>query len=120
MLLHQIKFSLINMADKPYSDKAYEAEQFQKALQEIIVDQKLPITSTRIDDVDITGSYDSTVESVNVEYEQEEETGKLIIRFSDGTNGVMAFDDSDIITAYVYNEKLIIDVATGMPKFGEA
>mgnify|MGYP006916032015 CR=1 FL=1 len=115
MIIHQIKFSLINAADKPDEEKAYECEQFQSALMNNIEKQKLPITSARLDDVEITGGYDSTVKSVAVSFDADTQTGKLVVEFSDGTAGVVGFDDLDVVVTYINGETLFVEIAPAMP-----
>ncbi len=114
MIIHQIKFSLINMVDKPNEDKAYECEQFQSAVMTNIEKQKLPITSARLDDVEITGGYDSTVKSVAVPFDADTQTGKLVVEFSDGTVGVVSFDDMDIVFVYINEETLFVKVTPNL------
>jgi hypothetical protein len=118
MIIHQIKFSLINLGDKDYERKAYEVEQFQNALAEGI-DGAKPITAVVLDDVEITGGYDSIVKVVAMELDKETKIGKLVIEFTDGTTGAVGFDETDMVTAYIHDEKLHIDVMPAVPIFGE-
>ena len=115
MIIHQIKFSLINKADKPTEDKQYECDQFQSAVMADIGQQKLPITSARLDDVEITGGYDSTVKTVAVTLDENGVEGKFVVEFTDGTAGVLSFDDTDVVIAYISKETLIVDIAPAMP-----
>ena len=115
MIIHQIKFSLINKVDKPTEDRQYECDQFQSAVMADIEKQKLPITSAQIDDVEITGGYDSTVKNVAVTLDENGVEGKFVVEFTDGTAGVLSFDDTDVVIAYISKETLIVDIAPAMP-----
>lgn len=119
MLIHQIKFSLINMGDKDYEHKAFEVSKLWDSLSKMIASTQSPITAAVLDDVEITGGYDSTVKVVGVELDKETKIGKLVIEFTDGTTGAVGFDETDMITAYIHDEKLHIDVMPAIPIFGE-
>ena len=105
MILRQVLFTLTDL-ENPVA-KAREAIDFQESIESLLGAYPKELLKLRIDGVDIESS--AHINDVLVAYDSTE-YGTLLVNFTDKTVVQLKFNDSDILTVYIHEDTLNIDV----------